>query len=281
MKALEKDRSRRYETASALARDIQRYLNDEPVQACPPSAWYRFRKLARRNRVVLATGLVVGLAVLLAVIVLAVSYVRIRRETQARDNALTEKGAALSEAQEQRGIARANELTAKAQTVLARRRLHASQMNLAMQAWRAGEVPRVLELLEGQRPGPDEDDLRGFEWYYLWRLCHGGRRVPIKGHTEAVLSLAFSPDGKTLASVSWDRTVRLWDTATGRERLVLQGHLGPPWHVASSPDGKTLASGSRESGNEALVIWDAVTGRPRYSIAAYTVAGGEPASGKE
>ena len=50
MKALEKDRNRRYETASAFAADVQRYLNDEPVQACPPSAWYRFRKFARRNR---------------------------------------------------------------------------------------------------------------------------------------------------------------------------------------------------------------------------------------
>jgi len=60
MKALEKDRNRRYETASALAADVQRYLNDEPVQACPPSAWYRFRKFARRNRgPVLAASLLV------------------------------------------------------------------------------------------------------------------------------------------------------------------------------------------------------------------------------
>jgi serine/threonine-protein kinase len=50
MKALEKDRNRRYETASALATDVQRYLHDEPVRACPPSTWYRFRKFARRNR---------------------------------------------------------------------------------------------------------------------------------------------------------------------------------------------------------------------------------------
>src|SRR5262249_25663333 len=50
MKALEKDRNRRYETASALAADVQRYLHDEPVQACPPSAWYRFRKFVRRNK---------------------------------------------------------------------------------------------------------------------------------------------------------------------------------------------------------------------------------------
>jgi eukaryotic-like serine/threonine-protein kinase len=55
MKTLEKDRNRRYETANAFAADVQRYLNDETVQACPPSAWYRFRKYARRHRVGLAT----------------------------------------------------------------------------------------------------------------------------------------------------------------------------------------------------------------------------------
>jgi serine/threonine protein kinase/WD40 repeat protein len=54
MKCLEKDRNRRYETANGLARDIERYLHDEPVQACPPSAAYRFRKLVRRNRVLFA-----------------------------------------------------------------------------------------------------------------------------------------------------------------------------------------------------------------------------------
>src|SRR5262249_10964907 len=66
MKCLEKDRNRRYETASGLARDIERYLHDEPVQACPPSAWYRFRKFARRNRAGLAlSGLVLFFTVLL------------------------------------------------------------------------------------------------------------------------------------------------------------------------------------------------------------------------
>src|SRR5882762_4113677 len=58
MKTLEKDRNRRYETANGLAADVQRYLADEAVQACPPSAWYRFRKYARRNRGALATAAV-------------------------------------------------------------------------------------------------------------------------------------------------------------------------------------------------------------------------------
>jgi tetratricopeptide (TPR) repeat protein len=67
MKALEKDRNRRYESASAFAADVQRYLHDEPVQACPPSAWYRFRKFARRNRGRLVAAAVLGLGVLVAV----------------------------------------------------------------------------------------------------------------------------------------------------------------------------------------------------------------------
>jgi serine/threonine protein kinase len=75
MKCLEKDRKRRYETASALAADVQRYLRDEPVQACPPSAWYRFRKLARRNRRALVTVAVFLLAALVGVGALAVSTV--------------------------------------------------------------------------------------------------------------------------------------------------------------------------------------------------------------
>src|SRR5688572_4685311 len=50
MKCLEKDRNRRYETANGFAMDVQRYLADEPVQACPPSRWYRLRKFARRNK---------------------------------------------------------------------------------------------------------------------------------------------------------------------------------------------------------------------------------------
>src|SRR3954466_9546777 len=64
MKALEKDRRRRYETANDFAADVMRYLTDQPVEACPPSAWYRFGKLARRHRLVLTTTVLVFLALI-------------------------------------------------------------------------------------------------------------------------------------------------------------------------------------------------------------------------
>jgi tetratricopeptide (TPR) repeat protein len=99
MKALEKDRNRRFETANAFVADVQSYLNDQPVQACPPSAWYRFRKFARRNKRALAT---VGLVVLALVAGTAISIwqavwaiqaeklanERLEREREARSEAV-------------------------------------------------------------------------------------------------------------------------------------------------------------------------------------------------
>ncbi|MBC7820485.1 MAG: protein kinase, partial [Planctomycetaceae bacterium] len=84
MKTLEKDRGRRYETANGFAADVLRYLNDEPVQACPPSASYRLRKFARRNRVAMMTTGLVALALLAGTVVSAWQAIR---ATQARHDA--------------------------------------------------------------------------------------------------------------------------------------------------------------------------------------------------
>ncbi|HMF18005.1 MAG TPA: protein kinase, partial [Gemmataceae bacterium] len=89
MKALEKDRNRRYETANGFAQDVQRYLADEPVQACPPSARYRIQKFVRRNR-----GLVLAVAIVLLVLVSGIvgttwGMVRAERERDEKTKALT------------------------------------------------------------------------------------------------------------------------------------------------------------------------------------------------
>src|SRR4051812_16815588 len=69
-------------------------------------------------------------------------------------------------------------------------------------------------------------------------------RETLKGHTQAVKSVTFSPDGKILASASYDGTLRLWEVATGKERAALGEYTGCVGCVAFSPDGKTLASGT-------------------------------------
>src|SRR5262249_8951824 len=105
MKCLEKDRNRRYETASGLARDIERDLPDDPVQACPPSAWYRFRKFARRNKTGLLTAAFVVLALVAGTVISTWQAIRATRAETLAQTRLDAETKARQDADAQRTLA--------------------------------------------------------------------------------------------------------------------------------------------------------------------------------
>jgi WD40 repeat protein len=86
----------------------------------------------------------------------------------------------------------------------------------------------------------------------IWDLATGGL-LDLRGHTEIVLGLACSPDGRRLATGSNDRTIKLWDTTTGEEVFTLRGHTSGVLCVAFSPDGQRIASGGYD---RTVRVWD-------------------------
>jgi hypothetical protein len=96
MKALEKERDRRYETANGFAADIERFLTDQPVEACPPSARYKFRKFARRNKAVIGTTAAIAAALIAGII--GTSW-QAHEADKERDRAVIAEGKAIEEAE--------------------------------------------------------------------------------------------------------------------------------------------------------------------------------------
>src|SRR5436309_930066 len=128
-------------------------------------------------------------------------------------------------------------------------------MNLVQKAFAEKDLGRVNELLNALLPTvatDSQDDVRGFDWHYLWRHNHN-EAATLRGHAGLVYSIAFAPDGKTLASGSVDGTVKLWEVGTGSELATLKGHTDWVYSVAFAPDGKTLASGSTDG---TVKLWE-------------------------
>ena len=284
MKCLEKSRERRYETASGLARDIQRYLADETVEARPPSKGYRLRKFLQRNKGPVVAAALVLLALLAGIAGTTFGLIRAenRRIEALAQKAIADKASIAALAQ--RDIAEKASIEAVAQRMIAD-----NQKQLAVENARKAE----LRFAEGLISQGDALSLAGrfaeahplyTEAYDkfaelkvpltaaelgLWSSYHqtAAPLLSFAGHSGHVSSVAIAPDGRTAISAGSDNTLKLWDLATGTERRMFTGHSAGVNSVAIAPDGQTALSASAD---KTLKLWDLATGKERRTFTGHS-----------
>ncbi len=233
LKALEKDRRRRYQSAAGLMRDIERYLRHEPIEAKRGRRWYVFRKALRRHRIAVAVVALFMLVVSASAVGLAVLY---RDSTYER--VIAER--------------RAAEL---------RHAVYLNDITLAQRAYEAGNGVELARRLAHCPP-----DLRGWEWHFFSRLADTSLQTLV-GHTDNINALAVSPDGRLIASGDCDGLLCLWDSRSGQPAQTLQSE-GFVEQISFSPDGRFLAYAGRDV-HEAHV-WNLETERPCDRLAIRT-----------
>lgn len=252
MKSLEKDRSRRYETANGFAADVLRHLSGEPVLAAPPSSVYRMRKFLRRHRSAVITAGLSGVAMTGVMTGLVYGWVEARKQRDAtalREQAEQERDAAAL-ARRDAEAARDAEEKAKHEAESARavvaRLNYARTVDLAHRAWRENNAGRARELLNACPPA-----LRGWEWHYVRQLSY----PEIVTMAASALSGSMSPDGSRFVACCEDGTARIWDIRFSKEVLVIHD-IGRDTAAASfSPDGKRIITTGRVA-----QVWDARSG---------------------
>jgi serine/threonine protein kinase/WD40 repeat protein len=237
MKCLEKDRTRRYETANGLVADLKRHLTNQPVVARPPSAAYKFQKAWRRNKVAFTAAIAIAAALLVGTVVSVWQATVARRaqyaaqraalaEAQQRDEAQRERdsaNAARTQAQDQRRVADDARRRSDAET-------YAADISLAQKALETYNVSQARELLRRHFPRPGAKDLRGWEWRYLWQKSRGDAPQKLFVQTNLALAAAVSADGRWLAIVSYP----------GGDLAILDiSNPNAPHQVATVPSGGT------------------------------------------
>jgi eukaryotic-like serine/threonine-protein kinase len=275
LKALEKDRTRRYGTANGLARDVQRYLADEVVEARPPSVAYRVSKFVRRHKgQVLAASLVL-LALLGGIVGTTLGLFKaLRQEKIARDETAEKEMALLAEA-EQRQLAEDNQRKAKSEeqrAVEARDQAEEARKETARQL-RMGTALRLAAQSQSiQKDSPVQSLLLSVEAVEATRRHHepvmpmaheslrsaiasvGGH--PLAGHEGGVSALAISLDGHWIVTAGHDNVARLWNLNSPEpwtKPILLRGHTASIGSVGFSADGRWLVTASSD---KTARLWD-------------------------
>ena len=204
LKCLEKEPSRRYQTAKELADELGRVLRHEPIQARPVNTPEKLWRWCRRKPALASSLGLAGAALLVGFATTSWQWHR-----------------------------------AEQQQLATQHQLYVANMNLAQAAWEQNNVTLVRQLLKETATSPE----RGFEWYYWQRQLHLELKT-LRGHTGSVLAVAYSPDGQRIVTGSADHTARVWDAANGKGILTLRGHDGPVSSVAFSSNGRRIVTGS-------------------------------------
>jgi len=237
LKAMRKERERRYRTVLEFADDVENYLKGAPLIAGPESTLYRFRKFVRRHSTSVAAALVVVLALALGLVISSMMYFR-------AEGAREKEATARYQAQQSENFAQE-----KAEDY--RRSLYFNRIALAESTYRDGSMGDVRELLE-----LCPVDLHGWEWFRLSHISDQAL-MNLRGHKSIIYSVSFSPDGKRIISCGRDQTIRVWDVESGDEVMILRGHKGSVTDVSFSPNGKRIVSCSTD---QTIKVWDAIKG---------------------
>jgi WD40 repeat protein/Flp pilus assembly protein TadD len=241
LKAMRKDRCRRYKSASEMADDVRNYLNGNPLLAGPETAIYRVQKFVHKHAGSVATVVLVAAAIILGLIVSTAMYFKAEEAHQKEIVARGRAEEAENVAQEQRELAEE-----KAESY--RRLSYNHGIALADAKYREADIGSVRRLLKDS-----PQDLRGWEWQRLNNVSDQAL-MTIRGHRNWGISCAvISPDGRLIASSGHDSPIRIWDSVTGTELKVLRGHVDQIWSLAFSPDGKRIVSGSED---KTVRVWN-------------------------
>jgi hypothetical protein len=304
LKAQDKDRNRRYQSAAELAQDIKRYLNNEPIVAHPPSLAYQVRMFARRNRTMVLALAVVAVTLVLATVTSVAFAVRAERARNSEKAQRMTAENAEREARKARDAAEEEKEKAVTAFQNLQRANYVANIRLAEYHIRTNYAFMARNVLDKCYEG-----YRNWEWRYLnsltdtsirtlfgssrnassvavspdgkrilsgwagefamkmWDVESGRELRTLKGREGQVDAVAFSPDGKTFVSGAWDKTIKLWDAESGEELRTLRGHGGAVTKLAFTPDGKRIVSAS--DWDYTIKIWDVESGEELMSLCKY------------
>ncbi|MEZ5943227.1 MAG: protein kinase [Planctomycetaceae bacterium] len=270
MKATANERGRRYSSPLDLSRDVQRYLDDVPVEAQAPSFIYRCRKFVKRHR-----GPVIAASIMLAVLIAGIigtswGMVWALGEKKRADDLAGEKSELLTKERVARNLAesKSNEALAAHSALEASReetlkKLHLARVNQVVANVESGRNLKAIQVLE-----EISRESHGWETNYLRRLAEG-TPLTLRGHGQHVRCVAFSPTGELIASGDGESkfeqggVIRVWDVHTGRQVAALHGHTDAVNCLAFTPDGNSIISGSSD---DTIKVWDLETGTVQRSI---------------